>query len=178
MAQVFVSIGSNIDPQTNITEAFRRLLALGGVVGVSKFYLTEPYLAQGPSFYNGVVQLSVDLKPLQLKNQVLRTIETDLGRVRTEDKYAPRQIDLDIIIYDDLVIDDPDLTIPDPEIAIRPFLAVPLCDLAPDIILPGTGIRLADIVSKMRTDTMAELTDFTEKIKQEFTGWIKRESRS
>ena len=78
-----------------------------------------------------------------LKFGILRGIETDLGHARSADKYAARPIDLDLAVYGDAVIDEPDLHVPDPDIRERPFVAVPLLGLAPNLVMPDTGEPLA-----------------------------------
>ena len=141
---VYLSVGSNIDPERNIIEACLRLKVLVSAIETSTFYETDPLeRPRQPSFLNGVWRIATDLPPRRLKEEVLRKIERELGRVRSDDKHAPRTIDLDIIIYGDRLIDEPDLKIPDPDIRVRPFIAVPLLELAPDLVLPDTGERLA-----------------------------------
>ncbi len=167
MSRVFVGVGSNISPEANIPKALRLLAAQALVVGVSRFFLTEPLGTEGPAFYNGVVEVDTRLSPRALKYRVLREIENSLGRVRGPDKYAPRPIDLDVIVYGDSIIDEPDLKIPDPDIAQRPFLAVPLYDLAPDMLLPGTDCALADIIAALGDGKMTVLADFTKSLREE-----------
>ncbi len=143
---VFVSVGSNIDPEESIAEAIVRLRQRARVTATSTFYWTTPVgRPEQPRFLNGIWQIETSLPARQLKFDVLRGIESDLGRIRTADKYAPRTIDLDVVLYGRLVVDEPDLRIPDPDIRQRPFVAVPLLELAPDLILPDTGEKLAGL---------------------------------
>ncbi|UCD29308.1 MAG: 2-amino-4-hydroxy-6-hydroxymethyldihydropteridine diphosphokinase, partial [Planctomycetota bacterium] len=120
--KVFIAVGSNIDPEINILQALKRIKEPVKITGISTFYQTPPIErpVQQP-FLNGVWRIETLMSARTLKFNCLRTIENELGRVRTEDKYAARTIDLDIIIYGDMVIDEPDLQIPDPDIYTRSF---------------------------------------------------------
>ena len=98
-----------------------------------------------PAFLNAAIELRTRSGPRELKRAVLRRIEQHLGRVRGEDRNAPRTIDLDIAIFDDLVLEEADLTVPDPEILTRAHVAVPLADVAPLMRHPVDGRRLREI---------------------------------
>jgi 2-amino-4-hydroxy-6-hydroxymethyldihydropteridine diphosphokinase len=116
------------------------------VTATSTFYWTEPLGRPGqPRFLNGAWRVETERSARELKFDVLRPIESALGRERNADKYAPRTIDLDVVLYGDGMIEEPDLTVPDPDIRDRPFLAVPLLELAPELRLPDTGERLAEL---------------------------------
>ncbi len=168
MAQVYISIGSNVDPELNIIAALGFLKSKGHINGVSTFYETAPVGSpDAPPFYNGVIGLETCFRPRELKFEVLRKIEEGLGRVRSEDKCAPRPIDLDILIHGDTVIDEPDLIIPDPEIPKRAFVAIPLLELDPGIVLPGGDRRLADVARDMDAGSMMPLVEFTQMLRQE-----------
>lgn len=168
MPRVFIAVGSNIEPESSIPKALSMLADRMPLIAVSLFYQSEPMGTDGAPFYNGMVEVDTSLTARELKFGVLRNIESALGRIRGADKYAPRTIDLDICVYNDLVIDEPDLTVPDPDIARRPFVAMPLYELVPEFVLPMTNIKLSDIVSSMNSDTMIELVDFTEQLKREY----------
>jgi len=168
MARVFVGVGSNIEPERNILSAAALLKEQVIVCAVSPFYLTDPIGPPGSGpFYNGCLELETDIPPRKLKFEVLRSIETALGRRRTEDKYAPRTIDLDILLYDDQVIEEPDLKIPDPDITQRPFIAIPLLELAPEMVMPDTGTKLAEIVLDLPGGSMRLIPNFTSRLRQE-----------
>ncbi len=148
MVRAFVAIGSNIDAAVNVRAAVNELAQQTFVRRVSTVYRTQPIgrPEQSP-FYNCVVEIDTEIPPLQMKFRMLRPIEEALGRRRSADKYAPRTIDLDLILYDDLVLHDGHLVLPDPEIANRFFLAVPLAELASDLTLPGTGLRISKLAA-------------------------------
>ncbi|MGD9495227.1 MAG: 2-amino-4-hydroxy-6-hydroxymethyldihydropteridine diphosphokinase [Armatimonadota bacterium] len=167
MARVLIAVGSNIDPKRNILAAVRALGRRVRIVGVSTIYRSGPLERPGqPDFHNGAIECETDIPPRELKLGVLRGIEADLGRVRTEDKHAARTIDLDLAVYDGVSIAEPDLTIPDPEIAHRPFLAVPLAELAPDLELPGVGRTLSEIASAFRAHGMEPLPQYTHVLRE------------
>src|SRR5262249_58318652 len=106
-----------------------------GIRAISTFYRT-PALKRpaDPPFFNGVVEVGNALGPLEVKKR-LRQIEQALGRERTADRFAPRTVDLDLIIYGDEVMSSDELALPHPDIVERPFVAIPLLELAPDLIL-------------------------------------------
>ena len=168
MPRVFIGVGSNIDPEHNILAALRMLGERVRIVGVSTFFRTPALgCADGPAFHNGAVEIETDMPPRDLKFQVLRCIEDALGRVRGLDKNAPRPIDLDIAVYGDALVDEPDLLIPDPNIAMRAFLAVPLLELDPDLMLPGANSKLADLAASLDTGSMVVLDEFTDRLRRE-----------
>lgn len=159
--RAFIAVGSNINPAENVLEAIDRLAEQTRVVAVSTVYRTEPLgRPEQPPYYNCVAEIETEIPPLALKQQVLRRIEADLGRERGEDKYAPRTIDLDLVVYDDLVVDTDDLTLPDPQILHRPFLAIPLRELAPRLTLPGLD-RPMEEVAAQPPGSMLPLEDYT-----------------
>lgn len=143
MALVYLGVGSNIEPAANVPRALIALSELGlPVAASSPFYRTEAIgRPEQEPYANGVWKLSCTVGPHRLK-RLLRAIERRLGRLRTADRYAARPIDLDILIYDDLVVDDGELRIPDPHILERPFLGAGLVSLDPEIRLPGDAVPL------------------------------------
>jgi 2-amino-4-hydroxy-6-hydroxymethyldihydropteridine diphosphokinase len=141
MATAFVGIGSNLgDRETNLRQALELLAAEDGieVVAVSRLRETEPVgpVAQGP-FLNGAVQVTTDLPPQELLKRLL-DVEQRLGRVRAE-RFGPRTIDLDLLVYGDEVVDEPGLTLPHPRLHERRFALEPLAELAPSLEVPGRG---------------------------------------
>ncbi|MEI6079418.1 MAG: 2-amino-4-hydroxy-6-hydroxymethyldihydropteridine diphosphokinase [bacterium] len=167
MSRVFISLGSNIDPEINLKKAVQVLSHLVKIKCVSTVYKTKA--EQRPKqndYYNCVIEISTDIKPLELKFRVLRGIETLLGRVRGKDKFAPRTIDMDIILYDEKKIKSSALTLPDPQILSRPYLAIPLLELDASLKIPGTGQTIEEIVCKMpaavlKQSKMKPLKDYT-----------------
>jgi 2-amino-4-hydroxy-6-hydroxymethyldihydropteridine diphosphokinase len=104
-----------------------------------------------PEFLNAAVLLSVSEEPAKLRT-LLREIETSLGRVRTEDKYASRTLDLDLVLLGDRV--DPKFPLPDPDILTQEHLAVPLAELDPDFCHPITREALGAIATRLRSNML------------------------
>jgi dihydroneopterin aldolase/2-amino-4-hydroxy-6-hydroxymethyldihydropteridine diphosphokinase len=160
MARAYIGIGSNIHPAKNVRAALRRLARRGKILGLSTVYCTEPLGPPGqPVYFNCVTAIETGLSPAEVKRAMLRPIEEELWRVRTQDKYAPRTIDLDLVAYGELTLDEGGIRLPDPDILDRPFLAVPLAELAPDLVLAGR--RIGDIAAGMARDGMEPLRDYT-----------------
>jgi 2-amino-4-hydroxy-6-hydroxymethyldihydropteridine diphosphokinase len=154
---VFLTLGSNLDPERHLPEAVALLKERVMLLRVSQVYRSTPLGPAGevldqPPYLNAaaLIELAAGTTPLEVKSTLLRPIETDLGRVRRADKYAARPIDIDIALFGDLVLDDPAhrITIPDPEILTRAHVALPLADLAPETIHPVTGETLREIASR------------------------------
>ena len=163
----FIGVGSNIQPERNIIEALVRLSKQVDITGISFFYKTTPLLRKNQNDYlNGVWQISTSIPPKELKFSVLKKIEQELNRNRQSDKYAPRTIDLDILLFGDMVIHEDNLTIPDPDIYKRSFIAFPLSELNPDLIMPDTKKPLVDLLSALSKDDMIPDVTFTESLRR------------
>ena len=161
-------IGSNIDPYRTVIEAVRRLAGMEGVevVAASTFHLTAPVLRKDqPRFLNGVLLVETVWSAIQLKADVLRPLEEDMGRVRSDDPHAERTIDLDVCLYGDQVIDAEELQIPDPDIFRRPFLAIPIRELSPDLELPG-GPTIGSVAASMDASGLDPQHEFTDQLKK------------
>lgn len=137
---VYIILGSNIDPQSNLPLAVQLLRETHPVLKISSVWETPPVGTIGASFLNAAVLIQTHLEIEQLKLGVLREIEARLGRIRTADKNAPRTMDMDIIIYDNQVVDE--------ELWILPHLAVPLAEIAGDLKLPGSVVTLQSIANR------------------------------
>jgi 2-amino-4-hydroxy-6-hydroxymethyldihydropteridine diphosphokinase len=138
---VFVGLGSNLaDPQAQVLRAMRALAKLPQVrvVQCSSLYRSAPvgYLDQ-PDFINAVVQLQSTLPPRAMLDALLQ-LEQECGRTR-DFINAPRTLDLDVLLYDDLRHHEPGLTIPHPQMHLRAFVLQPLLEIAPNCLIPGIG---------------------------------------
>ncbi len=129
------------------------------MVAVSPVYETEPVggpAGQAP-FLNLVVELDTERSPRELL-EVARRLEGDAGRVRTV-HHGPRTLDVDVLLVDDLVVDEPDLTVPHPRMWERRFVLAPLADLAPELVPPGSlgraGVALQALGRLLGTDPIA-----------------------
>jgi 2-amino-4-hydroxy-6-hydroxymethyldihydropteridine diphosphokinase len=133
----YIAFGTNVgNREENINVALKMMEDRGlKIIKTSKIYVTEPYgYKDQPEFLNGAVVVETSLSCRELLN-VLLNIEKDMGRVR-HFKWGPRNIDLDIIFYNDEVIDEPDLKVPHPDMQNRDFVLKPLCDLNPNFVHP------------------------------------------
>lgn len=150
--RVLVSLGSNIAPRENLARAVAALAERAAVDAVSGVWRSRAVGGAGPDFLNAAVRLTTGLEAAAFKFEVLRAIESDLGRVRSADRFAPRPIDLDLAVFGDEVLDVPDgrggrLRLPDPDIARHPHIALPLADIAGQLRLPGDGRRLSEVAA-------------------------------
>lgn len=138
--RVFVGLGANLgDPRATLARALKELAELPQTrrVAVSPLYRSAPMDAQGPDFINAVVELSTTLTPRELL-LALQSIEQAHGRERPY-HHAPRTLDLDLLLYGQRIIRDPDLVVPHPRLHERAFVLRPLADLAPDLVHPALG---------------------------------------
>lgn len=144
--QAYLSLGSNIRPEFYLPRAVEMLKKYGQVTAVSSIWETLAVGSDGPNFWNACVGFLTDrTTPAELKEEVIRPIETALGRVRGADKYAPRTIDLDIILFDGEPIN-----VPFWEYA---FVVVPLAELLPEIRHPVREGQLHQVAQQMQTET-------------------------
>lgn len=142
MNRVFVLLGSNINKEVNLPTAVSLLRQQCQVVAVSAIYETVPVgLKEQPNFWNTAVLLTTPLTASQLKTQVLTPIEQQLGRQRTADKNAPRTIDLDIVLFNNQVLDK--------DLLKFPHVAIPIAELAPDRLHPETAESFSTISSRL-----------------------------
>ena len=167
MPRVFVAIGSNIDPEKNVLLGLRLVDAEVGVRSVSSFYRT-PALdrPQDPAFANGVIEVGDALGPFEMK-ALFKQLERALARERTDDRYAPRTLDLDLLLHGDHVVSSDALKLPHPDIRARAFVAIPLMELAPDLILPDSGTPLRSIVDSLPPYPMEPIRDLTRRLRAE-----------
>jgi 2-amino-4-hydroxy-6-hydroxymethyldihydropteridine diphosphokinase len=141
----YVGLGSNLgDREATILAA---VAALHGVVAVSTLRETDPVgLTEQPAFLNGAVALETELTPRELLSHLL-AVERDLGRERRE-RWGPRTIDLDLLLYGAETLDEPGLTVPHPHLHERRFALEPLAELDPELVVPGRG-RVRDLLAKL-----------------------------
>lgn len=149
--RVFLALGANLgDRQGNILQALQYLQGKVEVLKVSSFYETDPvgFLDQ-PRFLNAVCEVETCIPPHDLL-RLAKWVEQRMGRT-VSFRNGPRPIDIDLILYGDLVLDDPDLTVPHPRMDERAFVLVPLAEIAPEIADPRTGktiLELAEAVDR------------------------------
>ena len=147
-ATVFLGLGTNLgDRARNLDEALRRIAAVVRIEAVSSVYATEPVgYADQPEFWNMVVRGSTDLPARQLLQELI-AIETAMGRQRSF-RNAPRLIDIDILVYDDVIVVERELQLPHPRMYERAFVLRPLVEIAPGLKDPRTHESYADILQR------------------------------
>lgn len=144
MTRGYISIGSNINKDEHIPASLWALEQTFGALTISSIYESEPVGFTGDVFYNLVVGFDSDLEVKMVAKQ-LRQIELDNGRTRDSRKFAARTLDLDLILYGDLIINDGRLQIPRDEIEHYAFVLEPLAEIAPDLKHPISHISYAEL---------------------------------
>jgi 2-amino-4-hydroxy-6-hydroxymethyldihydropteridine diphosphokinase len=149
VALAYLSLGSNVgDREAQLRGAVNRLAALGRVAAVSSFYQTEPVeFTDQPWFLNCAVALETGVTPQQLMGSLL-AIEKQMGRERVQKK-GPRSIDIDILLFDDLVVDTKEVTIPHPAMHERRFVLEPLAEIAPEVVHPLLKKNIRDLLDAL-----------------------------
>jgi 2-amino-4-hydroxy-6-hydroxymethyldihydropteridine diphosphokinase len=141
VTRAYVGLGANLGPrEVTLLRAVDLLAAADGVevVAVSQLHETEPVgVVDQPPFLNGAVAIETSLTARELLDVLLET-ERELGRVRGE-RWGPRTVDLDLLVYGEETLDEPGLRVPHPRLAERRFALEPLADLDPALAIPGVG---------------------------------------
>ena len=140
---VYLSIGSNLgDREKNLAFAYNKLKCILKNIKSSSLFKTEPMYNTGqPEFMNAVFSGECDIGPYELL-EYIHTLEDKAGRDRAKAGWkGPRPLDIDILLYGDIVSADPVLTLPHPGIKERGFVLIPLAEIAPDLAEPGTGVK-------------------------------------
>lgn len=144
----FIALGSNLqDPAAQVTRAFGELARLREteLLRRSSLYRSTPVgYDNQPDFINATAEISTALAPMELLHEML-ALEASFGRERPFPN-APRVLDLDLLLYDDRVMNTPQLTLPHPRMHERAFVLLPLAEIAPDLEIPGNG-RIADLLA-------------------------------
>jgi 2-amino-4-hydroxy-6-hydroxymethyldihydropteridine diphosphokinase len=144
MPQVYVAAGSNIDPQTHLARAQTQLARKFGALTVSPWYRNAAVGFAGEDFINFVFGFDTTLSVHDTQAQ-LREVEALCGRPPNAPKWAARAMDLDILLYGDLVVDEPQLKLPRPDLLVRPYMLGPLADIAPQLRHPTVGRSIAQL---------------------------------
>ncbi len=147
MPRGYISIGSNIEREKNIFSSLRALEKQFGKLHVSSIFETEPVGFTGDPFYNLVVGFDSELD-VQAVAKILREIEMQHGRTRNSHKFSARTLDLDLLLYGDLILKEGRLQIPRDEITHYAFVLEPLAEIAPDLQHPVSKQRFADLWEK------------------------------
>jgi len=159
LVQVAIALGSNLGNSTKTIDTALKILATTPGISLlrhSPLYQTAPIGPPQPDYINACAILAVELLPLELLDCLL-AIEAQFGRIRLE-RWQARTLDLDIILYHDLILDTPRLTIPHPRMHDRAFVLIPLAEIAPDWLEPITGKSIANLAQEVNSTGVIKLT--------------------
>lgn len=151
MATAYLCLGSNLgEREKNLTQALSLLSQEINLEKVSPVYETKPVgYKEQPLFLNLACQIITDLNPRELL-RLAKTIERKMGRAPGRQINSPRLIDIDILFYDNRIIETQDLTIPHPRLPQRAFVLIPLADIAPKLVHPVLGKNIAELASNVQ----------------------------
>jgi 2-amino-4-hydroxy-6-hydroxymethyldihydropteridine diphosphokinase len=151
MARAYIGLGANLGPrEATLLRAVDLLAASGGieVLELSSLRETEPVgVKDQPTFVNGALAVETTLSPHELLDTLLG-VERELGRVREGERWGPRTIDLDLLVYADEVVDEPGLRVPHQLLHERRFALEPLAELEPELEIPGRG-RVSELLARL-----------------------------
>ncbi len=170
MAVAYIGIGSNVGERIdNCAQAVRQISNFANIVSVSSLYETEPVDKEDqPDFINCAVKIETALYPLDLLESI-QSVEDRMGR-RREERWGPRVIDLDIIFYDNLVIETEKLTIPHPRAHLRRFVLLPISEIDPELLHPVLGVSVSQLLNWLNDEKQAvKVGDFKTLYPHKFT---------
>jgi 2-amino-4-hydroxy-6-hydroxymethyldihydropteridine diphosphokinase len=144
MSQVYVAIGSNVNPEVNIAKAAREIKRLFPDARFSSWYRNPAVGFEGDDFINGVVGFTTDL-PLRSVIEHLHAVEGQCGRERNAPRWAPRAMDLDVLLFDNVVCSEPTMKLPRPDLLKRPYMLGPLAEIAPEVVHPTAGLTIGEL---------------------------------
>lgn len=143
MATVYLGLGSNVDPQANLELAIRELGRGYGELRLSTVYRSAAVGFEGPDFLNLVAGLESDESPTDIHSEIER-IHGLAGRVRGAERYSSRPLDIDLLLYDDLILEHPRFHLPRSDVLDYAFVLRPLAEIAPQLIHPRSGRTIAE----------------------------------
>jgi len=144
----YLNLGSNIQPETNLVRAVESLYEYGEVLKVSNAWESESVGAEGPNYLNACVLFKAKVMQVELKENIIRPIEARLGRQRSENKYAPRTIDIDIVLFNDKTYND--------KFWRYAFVIIPLADIYPEYRNPIVDESITQTATRLRSQIWME----------------------
>lgn len=158
MSTAYLLLGTNLgNKEGYLKKALKLLKKLGKIKKHSAIYETEPWgFSDERNFFNMAVCLETSFNPFELLNEIVR-IEISIGRKRQEKQWIAREIDIDILFYDDNIIHDENLIVPHPHLQNRKFVLVPLNEIAPRFIHPAYGKNISTLLKECNDDCEVEL---------------------
>jgi 2-amino-4-hydroxy-6-hydroxymethyldihydropteridine diphosphokinase len=155
-----IGLGANLgDRLSTLRQAVGRLESLGRRLAISQLYETDPVAPPQPDYLNAALLLETALAPAELLDALL-AIERELGRERRE-RWGPRTLDLDLLYGPNLIVNEPSLTLPHPELHRRAFALVPLLEVAPDAVDPVSGARYEALAQGLDVSGLRPVETFT-----------------
>ncbi len=147
MNDVFILLGGNLGDKSKIFEETRKLIGerIGLITKQSSVYVTEPWGFESELFWNQALIVKTTLNPHEVLPQT-QTIEKMMGRVKKSDLYEARVMDIDLLFYNDLIINTSMLTLPHPKMGDRKFVLIPLNEIAPDKCHPVSGLKVEEML--------------------------------
>lgn len=143
MATVFLGLGSNVAPHQNLRLAISELQRRYGPLEISNVYENAAVGFEGSNFLNLVLRLDTDESPADIHSRI-ESIHDMAGRERSKAKFISRPLDIDLLLYDDLVLDEPPITLPRGDVLEYSFVLRPLQELAPELVHPLTGLTMTE----------------------------------
>lgn len=151
MPEVYVAAGSNVEPARHMSQAVAELERAFAGVRFSSWYRNRALGFDGEDFINLVAGFVTPL-PVRAVLERLHAIEARCGRSREAPRWAPRSMDLDVLLYDDLTCEEPGLKLPRPDLLKRAYMLGPLAELAPDLIHPTAGVSIGELWRRFDRD--------------------------
>lgn len=157
MAKAYLLLGSNLgDRLRNVARARDRIAGIVTISATSPVYETEPWgLHSQPMFLNQALEITTTLTPFELRDQ-LSTIERQLGKADKPHPYGPRYMDIDILLYDQHVMNDPELQLPHPRLHLRRFALAPLNSIAPELVHPVLNKTISELLEECSDELHVE----------------------
>jgi 2-amino-4-hydroxy-6-hydroxymethyldihydropteridine diphosphokinase len=145
----YLNLGSNIQPETNLPKAVNLLSQQGEILKISNVWESKPVGTEGSNYLNACVLFGTIFTEKELKEQVVHPIEKQLGRKRSDDKFAPRPIDIDIVLFDNQPTDKSFWALA--------YVVIPLADIYPNYQIPHSGRTIAEIAARLRQAAWLEM---------------------